>query len=138
MRSAVDAVVAAWTIQRTGEGCDSCPVTNGATGLASMATRVENEHADDFNRLRFVRTMNNAIQDMAKSGMIDLPQHPGMAAVPIAVYRAARGGPEPLRPQESARPAGSGPISEADRGALIRGQLDSAGVLLVARHAGCG
>jgi len=82
-----------------------------------MATQVENELANDFNRLRFIRTMNNAIRDMAKSGMIDLPQHPGMAAVPIAVYRAVRGGPELLTRQELARPAGSGAIGGAEGGA---------------------
>lgn len=59
-------------------------------GLASAMAQVENEISGDFNRSRFVRSVNSSINDMARSGMIELPQHPGMAAVPIAVYRAVR------------------------------------------------
>jgi len=86
-----------------------------AAGLASLS--IENELADDFNRLRFVRTLNSSVSEMAESGMIDLPQHPGMAAVPIAVYRAVRGGPHLLTPQDPARPAGSGARGGAEAGA---------------------
>lgn len=72
---------------------------------ASLATEVENELSDDFNRQRFIRTMNNFVRDVAQSGMMDLPQHPGMSAIPIAVYRAVREAP----PMSSAIPATTGP-----------------------------
>lgn len=80
-----------WTLVGTVGHYSEDPST---VNLASLATQVENELADDFNRARFVRSLNNSVNDMAKSGMIDLPQHPGMSAIPIAVYRAVRGGPQ--------------------------------------------
>jgi hypothetical protein len=59
----------------------------------SSAVQIENDSQDGFSRLRFIRSINSMIRTMAASGMVDLPQHPGMAAIPIAIYRSVQGGP---------------------------------------------
>ena len=80
-----------WTIVGT-VGHYSEPPEEAAA--ANAANELENELAEGFSRVRFVRTINDMIRTMAGSGLVDLPQHPGMAAIPIAVYRAVHGGPE--------------------------------------------
>lgn len=79
-----------WTIVAT-VGHYSEPPENAA--IASATTALENQQSEGFRRELFVRTINNSIRDMGGSGLIDLPQHPGMAAIPLAVYRAVEGGP---------------------------------------------
>jgi hypothetical protein len=61
--------------------------------MASAASVIENEESDGFRRARFIQSINNTLRDMANSGLVDLPQYPGMAAIPIAIYRAVEGGP---------------------------------------------
>lgn len=79
-----------WTIVGT-VGHYSEPPEEAAA--ASATNQLETELADGFSRTRFVRSINDMVRNMAHSGLVDLPQHPGMAAIPIAVYRAVEGGP---------------------------------------------
>jgi hypothetical protein len=66
------------------------PITTKADA-ANASSKLENELANSFRRTRFVRSINDTIRGLANSGLVDLPQHPGMAAIPIAVYRAVQG-----------------------------------------------
>jgi hypothetical protein len=76
-----------WTLVATVGHYSSEP---DETGQRKIAMMLENATSGAFNRNRFVRTVNSSIEDMSQSGLTELPQHPGMAAVPIAVYRAVR------------------------------------------------
>lgn len=77
-----------WTIVGT-VGHYSEPSEEAAAANAS--SKLENELANSFRRTRFVRSINDTIRSLANSGLVDLPQHPGMEAIPIAVYRAVQG-----------------------------------------------
>lgn len=57
-----------WTIVAT---VSHYPEATESVGMASIASQIENKLADDFNRTRFIRTMNASVRDMAKSGLID-------------------------------------------------------------------
>ncbi len=45
------------------------------------------EVAGSFDRNNFVRIVNGVIEDVAATGLTDLPQHPALSVIPIAVYR---------------------------------------------------
>ncbi|MDX8144505.1 hypothetical protein SK854_20470 [Lentzea sp. BCCO 10_0061] len=40
-----------------------------------------------FDRNNFVRMVNGMIEEVAATGLTDLPQHPALSVIPIAVYR---------------------------------------------------
>lgn len=59
-------------------------------GQRKITMMLKNATSSAFNCNRFVWTITSSIEDMSQSGLTELPQHSGMAAVPIAVYRAVR------------------------------------------------
>lgn len=77
-----------WTIVGTvghySHGRDRLDTTQIAN---SMRTTEE-----QFDRNGFIKLINSVIQNVGSAGIADLPQHPGMSAIPIAVYRSASRG----------------------------------------------
>ncbi|MFI6030494.1 DUF6414 family protein [Amycolatopsis magusensis] len=42
---------------------------------------------DKFSRVKFAKSMSSLLENIGASGLADLPQYPGISAVPMAVYR---------------------------------------------------
>lgn len=61
----------------------------GEDELEKILRAVARSTEQRFDRTGFMRDINDVIERVGRAGMIDLPQHPGFSAIPIAVYRTS-------------------------------------------------